>query len=312
MTLCIAAECECDGLPTILMCADWRAQTGNTGGPLIGTEDTYKIMDLGAMSVLISGRPSDARQLIVACKDAVRRFGENSSGQDSDLVISDFQRDLRKAAANRKKEIVEDYVDMTLGMSYAEFRQTRTEHWHESHVEVFERIKRLDLGTDLIFCGFCSSVPVIIRLDRFGYTPWETNYSVIGEGAEIARAILCLQPWSKGGCAGYVGEIEPMPLDYCFFRLYEAKTVAHVANPSVVGSATAFEALVSGKGRYSLRGDLEIHNIFQEKHMVPIDRLASLWFGVAPNRRSNKRIIKARKGFDLLTEPVKNFPGPSW
>jgi hypothetical protein len=305
VTLCIAAECDCAGSPAIGMCADWRAQTGSTGGPLIGTEDAYKIRDLGCMSVMISGRPSDAQQLIAACKDAVNRFGENASNADSDLVIARLQKDLRHAAGKRKQEIIEDFVLQNVGIPYGDFRQIRTEHWNEAYAHVWDLVRRLDLGADLIFCGFCGDIPVIIRLDRFGNAPWEDRYTVAGEGADIARAMLCLQPWG-GYFSGDPLDLNPaVPLDHCIYRLFEAKTAAHLAHPSSVGRETAFEVIVFGKGTHSVSFEItdEARHIFDNKHTVP--NLESLWYDPVPGKggiRARKRRIEARNPFDLLTK----------
>jgi hypothetical protein len=304
MTLCIAAESELDGDAAIVLCADWRAQTGAEAGLLVGTENSYKIKDAGSLSVLIAGRPSDAHELLTLCRGAVNNFCASTSESDSDLAISAFQRGLRDAAGKRKEEIVEEYVKTTLGIAYEELRRTRSECLTDTHLEVWREIKHLDLGADLLFCGFCGKVPVIVRLDRFGRSPWETNYAVIGEGGEIARAMLCLQEWSHAGSKGYLssGDIQPVALDQCIYRLYEAKTAAHKAHPSSVGIATAFQIIVCGKGKFGLKEECQdgLHEIFDGKHVVPDTTALS----------SVGRVGKKRKTLaNMLTVPVRSYRG---
>lgn len=78
VTLCIAAEClveeEHYKMAAIGVCCDWRAQTGHESG-LVGTDDANKIKKISdEMCVLMAGDPSDARELLAACRGAIDNF----------------------------------------------------------------------------------------------------------------------------------------------------------------------------------------------------------------------------------------------
>jgi 20S proteasome alpha/beta subunit len=275
MTLCIAAECEIkDGslkLPAIVLCCDWRAQTGHEGGALVGADDAYKIKKIdNEMYALLAGNPSDARELITACKTATNNFiaeARIATIDDVDVVVREFQIALRTAAGLRKAEIIENHVLNRFGASYKEFRHTPRDQQTEFHSHIWSEIQLLNLNADLIFCGFCAEVPVIVRLDRYARTPWVSNYDAIGTGSEVARAMLCLQPWSQDA----TGPITPVRLNECLYRVFEAKNVAHVADPQSVGEPTSFQIVVAKNGAFGITPKFfqRLVDEFNLKHCVP-------------------------------------------
>lgn len=107
---------------------------------------------------------------------------------------------------------------------------------------------------DLIICAVVGE-PIIVTLDRWGRVHWDTNYSAIGEGSDVARAMLCLQPSDGRGERGNAGQFESVPLPSCLYRVYETKEAAHIANPTSVGEATQFEILLAGGKRYSISAE---------------------------------------------------------
>jgi 20S proteasome alpha/beta subunit len=136
--------------------------------------------------------------------------------------------------------------------------------------EVYDAIRNLNLQADVIIAVF-SDESVILRLDRFGSVHWESNYSVIGEGADIALAFLCQQPWDLGGSSNppTSGPSTAMTLMQCLYRVYEAKKAAE-KNRSV-GEATAFSVLIRGKGRFEISTTCrdKLYNAFKRKNRVP-------------------------------------------
>jgi len=272
VTLCIAAECT-HGDPAIVLCCDWRAQTGSEGSLLIGTEDVYKIREFGEdMAVMIAGNPSDAHELLTACKGAIQRFGEvEIKPEDVDIAVAAFQSELRTAAAKRKEEIINTFLLNSIGMTRNEFIKTRDSDFTDVHRDLWAQVRQLNLGADLLICGFCADTSVIIRLDRFGRTPWETNYATTGEGSDAARIMLSLQPWDWIGSTYRIGPFYPVKLSDCIFRVYEAKTVAHRVHPSSVGEVSAIQVLIRGRGRHGV--DHAFFNAmvdqFHSKHSVP-------------------------------------------
>ncbi len=270
MTLCIAGECEHDGIPAIVMCCDWRGTRGSTYQELVGSDDVYKMRDVFGMSALLAGSETEADRLLVASESAIQKFCGSTPSPDSDLIMDELLRDLEKAAASRKKKIIEHFVEINLGISYAELRATERSRLTDYQEIIWRRIEELTLGADVIIGGF-SDEAVIVRLDRYGKAHWETNYSVIGEGADIALAFLCQQPWDFGGSSNppTFGTVKPMTLMQCLYRVYEAKKAAE-KNRSV-GESTALIVLIQGRGKFEVSDACRerMQWAFDAKHRVP-------------------------------------------
>ena len=100
---CIAAECEYTGTPAIVLCCDWRAQTTESGsGFEVGRDDARKLREIGSWSILVSGNPDDAKDLIAKCKKSIKDFSEKEVDPDnSEVAISEFQTELRLGAESR-------------------------------------------------------------------------------------------------------------------------------------------------------------------------------------------------------------------
>jgi hypothetical protein len=183
-------------------------------------------------------------------------------------------------------EVIRNFVANTVGIEHEEFLKLST----DNHIEAWGAIRRLTLGAELLV-NCVSHETVIVRLDRYGETHWENNYGAIGDGSEVARAFLCLQPWhSDSGHEYYTGKV---PLAECLYRIYEAKCAAHKANPSSVGQSTSFQVLTKN-GRFILSGKMwkAIDELFEEKHRVP---------NVAAKIKDIGDIIKLHEAFPIGT-----------
>ena len=257
-----------------MLCCDWRAQTGHEGsGNLIGTDDAYKIKRLADdVHALIAGDPSEATELLAECRTAVKEFvaaSEKAKGDDVDIVVSAFQRSLREAAGKRKEEIIKNYVRQRSGMTHEQLRQTPRHEFTEFHEHLWMEVRQLTLGADIILCALCCETPLIIKLDRFGKVSWVNNYCTVGTGAEVARGLLCLQPWAQEQIDG---SLQLPGLAECIFRVFEAKQAAHIADPQSVGEATSLQILLPDMlGLVGLTRDFfaKIVNTFNSKHCVP-------------------------------------------
>jgi hypothetical protein len=129
---------------------------------------------------------------------------------------------------------------MKLGISYEDFLKTAKRRFSEAQcVDELENIRQLGLGAEVIICGFHGDEPLTVKLDADGELHWETNYSVIGDGADIALAFLAQREYDT-----------EMPLMECLLRVYEAKRAAEVNRH--VGKLTTFEVLVQGRKRFDI------------------------------------------------------------
>jgi hypothetical protein len=99
---------------------------------------------------------------------------------------------------------------------------------------------------DLIICAFSGDEQIVVRLDRFGKTHWETDYSVVGVGQDIALAFLCQREWDDGD-GGPLGLMDGL------YRIYEAKRAAQKNRH--VGEATSFQILFKDGRRKDISDD---------------------------------------------------------
>jgi hypothetical protein len=258
MTLCIAAECYLGDTQCIAMCCDSRAERGGVFQELVGSEDVDKLREIGPVTAMLSGGETHADELLTLCEDAIRNFAVSVPVGDSDLAITKFMFDLRTAAAKRKRTLVEHHLEMTIAMPYEDFVKRHKSEFSDPYSrDIWNQIQHIDLGADLILCGFSDDESVIIRLDRYGITHWETNYSVVGVGDDIAYAFLCQRQWHKE--SEYDDEDEstedeifhtPLQLPDALYRIVEAKWAAEKNRH--VGDATTFEILMPDGRRFGI------------------------------------------------------------
>jgi hypothetical protein len=247
MTLCIAGECRHNGDPALVLVADTRVERG-LASPIfselrIGSEDAQKVRDVGInFRALLSGPPTLGDELLAKCDAAIVELEKATPNQDSDLIITAFFEKLRQASRERKKELVEHYIGMnTVLSSREEFLTKSKDVFSESYYnKIQDELRSIGLGGDIILAGFHGDQPLIVRIDSGGGVHWEDHYSVIGAGADIAFALLALNPYDE----------DVIEVPECVFRLYEAKVAAH-ANKTV-GDTTVFEVLVRGKGSFDI------------------------------------------------------------
>ncbi len=269
MTLCIAAECEYRGNRAIAMCADWRAQVGDVTQPdsMTGTDDIFKLRMLGKSTAMLAGHPGKASELVSACKPVIKTFTDTQvEPGDYDLAVDQLMQGLRQVAVKKKAELIRNYVESTTGITHSEFIRLPTDQYSD----VWHAVRQLNLGADILI-SHVSHESAIVRLDRWGEVHWENNYSLIGSGSEVARAMLCLQTWepSKDHKTGPHFRIQ-IPLEECLYRLSEAHLAAHKANPSSVGALSVFQVLTANYRSTPKPEYIQsIHRIFDSKHQVP-------------------------------------------
>jgi hypothetical protein len=152
MTICIAATCEHEGIPALVLCTDTRAEKGLADIFLselkIGSEDADKVRHIGKdFAALVAGQPTKADELLAKFDDPIFRFERVTPNEDSDIVITSFLEDLRKAARDRKREIVEHYVGMnTAFSSFDDFASKGRAILSDSHCNrIWEDIRSIGL-----------------------------------------------------------------------------------------------------------------------------------------------------------------------
>jgi len=268
MTLCIAGECWIEDSPCVAMCCDTRAERGGIFQELMGSEDVWKMRDIGPCTALLSGSETAADELLTLCEKPVRNFSATPATDESDAAITDFLKELRNVAAERKKVLIDHHLRMNFGLTFNEFLDKHRDKMAEFQGrDIWNQINHIDLDADVIICAVSNDEPVIIRLDRLGKAHWETNYSVIGTGADIALSFLCQRDWS--GDEELIGENGRLQLMDCLYRLYEAKRAAQ-ANRHV-GLSTAFQILLEDGQRLDItKGTFDkFKQLYEERLKLP-------------------------------------------
>jgi len=231
VTVCIAASCMYEGSSAVVLCCDWQG----TKGSFIKSDDVDKIRIMGTGTGLISGSLTEAEELVAECDSAVLAFQKNAKEDSFDLDMNDYLKALRRAGEKRKADRVANHVAMALGLDPIEFWKNGKNYLSTSqHDELYDEIRKIDLGASLIIGSVTANDSVIIKVDRSGYVSWENNFSTIGSGSLIAQAFLCQYEWDE--------EIE---LTTCLHRVYSAKQAAE-KDPQV-GPTTSFEILHKDK-----------------------------------------------------------------
>jgi hypothetical protein len=236
MTLCIAAECNEDDTPAIVLGRDWQAQKGS-----VTSDDADKLRDIDEAGfgcrVLLAGSPTRADHLLMACEPSIREFMRKDNPKDTDLDTDRLLQDLKKATKLVRRELVNDWVARTLNMEFEDFCRIGRTQFHESHYhDIWETIRRFDIGAELLITLFdAGGDSVIIRTDGLGDVFWETDYSIIGTGGEIARAFLCQVDYDPSN----------MNLGDCIYEVLRAKFAAE--NSREVGRGTSIVVTAKGK-----------------------------------------------------------------
>jgi 20S proteasome alpha/beta subunit len=305
------------------MVTDTRAERGGVFQELVGSEDADKIRTIGPVTALLSGNETDADELLTLCEDAVRAFAVSVPVDESDIAITKFLSGLREAAARRKKIIVDHHLDMTISMSFDDFvRRHRNEFVESYSREIWNQIGHIDLGADVLLCGFTGDEQLIVRLDRYGKTHWEANYSVIGIGSDIAHAFLCQRDWMGK-------DQERLNLADCLYRIYEAKRASQKNRH--VGETSVFQILFQNEKRADITDDCfktfketYAHRLELEQFRFSTDILKD-WDGdedtrpiVRPAEQGSEKVHRLRKNpetdpkflpvFDLSKKTKKKPP----
>src|SRR5262249_12656745 len=126
---------------------------------------------------------------------------------------------------------------------------------------------------------FSDDGPIIVRVDRFGETHWETNYSVVGIGADIALAFLSQNEW------------EGTSLRDALYRVYEAKRAAEVNRH--VGTVTTFEVLFDDGRRFDISDDafVILKTTFEEKRQLRTAALPDVFLEPIDADDVRKRVV---------------------
>ena len=221
VTVCIAAPCLEGKGSRIVVCADRKASSA-----LGSAESTLKMRALpSGWHALVSGNESDIEALIRHFRN---QFGTLPGFEEIDACI-------KQALFARKRELAEEYVQSRFAITYAEFYATGKERLPaDVFHNAIQGISTIDLGAELIICGFISGFPEIYHCDRRGKATAASDFSVIGEGEYLAAASLLRREQHHMESLGHT-----------LYNVFEAKRYAQAVGS--VGAKTLLAVLEDGK-----------------------------------------------------------------
>lgn len=154
MTLCIAAACQ-DPKPRIIVGTDWKVSTEIATAEI---QDKLSWINPNTV-VLIAGTISRALEL----KDTFTNYFDHliARKEETKLRLSHMSDVLKKGVAIYRQKRAHEYVSLTLGMSYADFRKAvgKDEIPESLAKETYQNIARQDLECWLIIATFFERKP---------------------------------------------------------------------------------------------------------------------------------------------------------
>jgi 20S proteasome alpha/beta subunit len=180
MTLCIAAGVRkmdagiSDGL---VCCWDLRVETehasSDTGSKFRKVSEEW--------AALLAGDTQKADRLL-------------------DLLAVDFKgrtidrkeaiSEIRRVVAEYKSELVNEYIQGLIGLSYEDLRKNRATIPEAFYLQVFEEITRVSIGCDLILMNLKYKTPFVFHVYSNGMVDQARNFCAIGTGAPNAESWL--------------------------------------------------------------------------------------------------------------------------
>ena len=217
MTVCIAAACQLNGEPHIVLCSDWQE------GSVLGTaEVSFKQISIGqGWTVMAAGDSTE----INALRNLYGNHILGATSIDKTNVVSVMQAPLH----DRKRQKIEQLIQGRVGISYDDFLQFGRERLSETvFLGVSDDIDRMTLGADVIMAGFIDEFPWILSGRANGTIEIHENFTSIGEGSYLAQSSLM-----QRNC------VDIMELPEMTYLVYEAKRNAE--SVASVGRSTTLQ-----------------------------------------------------------------------
>jgi hypothetical protein len=241
MTLCIAAICTHEDRPAIVLCSDWRSETGDVAGGDV--QDKLSWIVPRRFAVLKAGIITEADRLAEIVKTTIERMPVALSAESVRPAL-----DLAMQA--HRWVLIDQYLQARLGINYAALiagMKTSTEPDASTVFlpgdfinEKLHEIENLPIpNCQLIITGFAGTTPIVAVVNEpadawsNARTRLDTNFAAIGSGAPAALISLYRREHTAPN----------VPLMKAAYNVYEAKLIGEVS-PGV-GDATSITVLLS-------------------------------------------------------------------
>jgi ATP-dependent protease HslVU (ClpYQ) peptidase subunit len=186
MTLCIAAICQDQGKPRIVVATDWKASIGEASAE---NQDKLRWVT-DNIPMLLAGSVSRALEL----QATYRQFFDGLNKRTPPIIpdeknIGDL---VRKPAAIFKAKLSNEHVSLKLGLPYKEFREAvgKGEIPDSVATDTYAEINNIDLDCSIILPFFLERDTYIFRVESNGCVEECDNFAAIGSGAPIAEGVL--------------------------------------------------------------------------------------------------------------------------
>lgn len=241
MTLCIAAICIHEKKPAIVLCSDWRSETGDVAGGDV--QDKLSWITPGSIAALKAGPIADADRLAAVVKATFEQVL-------IPLSVDSVRPVLDVAMQRYRWMLIDHYLQARLGIDYAALVGGMKVLNDPGAPNVFypddfinEKLHEVENvpipNCQLIVAGFIENQPMVAILNEptdpssYARTRFESNFAAIGSGSPAALISLYRREHTA----------PDVPLMKAAYNVYEAKLVGEVS-PGV-GDATSITVLLS-------------------------------------------------------------------
>lgn len=177
MTLCIAANVRHHVEESIVCAFDFRIETSSSG-----SDTGYKFRKLSKdWGAMLAGVTSKADRLLDILSEC---FTSQEVRQNNALI------EIRKAVASYRLELVEEYVQSVVSMSYDSFLERKASFPDHLFEQVASEILRVQQECDIILFCLHQKLPFLYVVGANGLVDQVRNFCAVGSGAPNAEAWL--------------------------------------------------------------------------------------------------------------------------
>lgn len=232
VTVCIAAVCEMDKQPKLILCTDYLVS-----GPLGRAEIKLKQRTLGSSwYCLTAGVDADIHAFYRALRSKFTELGSHQTALD-ETNVGGLVRD---ALAAHKKQKVDERVRGQYAISYDDLLNIGKEKLPpELFREAMTQVRDASIGAEFIVAGFSGRFPMVFQTDANGGVSVREDFAVIGEGGYLAQTVLLHRAHS-----------DVSSTEEALYTVYEAKKYAEGATS--VGSFTTITVIHADRRRQRL------------------------------------------------------------
>ena len=201
MTVCIAALCDYEGKPAMVLCSDWQG----TYADFVKAESDFKMRPAGASTVLLAGDSHDAEELLWHIRPVLKAYDDKvpenpESDEDFDLRISQLLSDLRAAVRKRRSAIVTHHLFLNYNIEFDLFiKEGQKLFSSDYYARILSEIRTIKLGCSVIIANVEDTDPFLVEINEDARVLWQGDFVCIGSGGLLAWAFMLRIPTKSAG-----------------------------------------------------------------------------------------------------------------